>query len=1148
MIQLVNIFVGNELQDFAKSVFLKSMNSSSGIANLNRYCSFMSLFETSEKGSITTTLGQYTVDEDSRYNILIEEDKVKVIENNFYDEKEMKNFWRSYYTNHMTIDLEVETVGVKVVVFLPLYVKGAWDRAKQLAGVLKTIDNQNYSLIFVGISTDLSEVVYQNEDRNFDDLVEEESLIEKEIIKYETDCQKRIKERFIVLQNRTTNGRALDFDFPTLSEIVAEFCLVMTQHGPRLFPDHFSNAYKSGIGVSVLQLDKAYFVSYLIRKAFLHVLDAENVNQKKVQREVVEPIVQSCIRQDIDVYHRFWNQHIKPLLEKGKSHEDIVATITPLLEDHFKELSKKFQEFLDNQSDKSEGLSIPEKQAGLALLLLNDDELLEGNSYNKDSFIVDDAYISPAQMLVEENNKLVTVTTTVDSETNVKNVVVNSGPIRNPIDDNGKVHFQLGKIKEMKEEILQNTNDIRKWEADLKQLESISKIEKESKKRLTNDGYVFGNVKYRLIRKQIENALETTYDASGISPKKNVDLRANFTPVKNQGSLGSCSVFAISSIYEYILKKKEGKNHDLSERFVFWETNLKDGKEDEGTSYSNVIDVISKKGICDETKCPYNEILMKEEPSAEAYEDALKHQIVEAKNVNVKHHDITAALSEGYPVAISLRMYDGFGSGYKGIIKTPVQEDLDNSEEGHHALVLCGYSEEDHIYIVRNSWGSEFGDSGYCYIPFSYIDDPSLNTFSCIITSTNDGEVKSDIDGGTSVKFDLTDESIRRLLLEIKIAEEQKKVEEMEAQRSILQMNYEHLLLSLESQSVRNAISRGADERLQEEIKKLNHEYGSLNESLPGKKRDFKKETMVNTLKISACLLLFLCLAVLFILNEWHFLDLDWIFTGCTIVSIIVLLVYRSYRHHRFVRYSQELEDEKGNVISNIQKREKERETIKLRLHFAGMVIDRVSKLKNALKTKYHATQAYIGNLRVWYDEEKERFNKMQIVKHPPILGILDNDVLDKYFKEKGDDVMKGLLFSDYLMTFEPNEENAKAFKEQIRQDVIDKLQDVVSKFDIADYFIGRHKYEYINAEKIVPSALVEKLDKLSSPFIQKTSTDTGSTQLSKYVFVEQEDENQQNISSLFRDHYREITPTIYTLNTSSKIISIQIIDFEDNE
>jgi C1A family cysteine protease len=45
---------------------------------------------------------------------------------------------------------------------------------------------------------------------------------------------------------------------------------------------------------------------------------------------------------------------------------------------------------------------------------------------------------------------------------------------------------------------------------------------------------------------------------------------------------------------------------------------------------------------------------------------------------------------------------------------------------GGHAILCVGYDEIKQHYIVRNSWGTSWGDKGYCYFPMQYMENPDL--------------------------------------------------------------------------------------------------------------------------------------------------------------------------------------------------------------------------------------------------------------------------------------------------------------------------------------------------------------------------------------------------------------------------------------
>jgi C1A family cysteine protease len=57
--------------------------------------------------------------------------------------------------------------------------------------------------------------------------------------------------------------------------------------------------------------------------------------------------------------------------------------------------------------------------------------------------------------------------------------------------------------------------------------------------------------------------------------------------------------------------------------------------------------------------------------------------------------------------------------------------------EGGHAIACVGYDDFKKVFIIRNSWGTNVGDKGYYYMPYSYLTDPNLcDDFWAITTVT----------------------------------------------------------------------------------------------------------------------------------------------------------------------------------------------------------------------------------------------------------------------------------------------------------------------------------------------------------------------------------------------------------------------------
>jgi C1A family cysteine protease len=46
---------------------------------------------------------------------------------------------------------------------------------------------------------------------------------------------------------------------------------------------------------------------------------------------------------------------------------------------------------------------------------------------------------------------------------------------------------------------------------------------------------------------------------------------------------------------------------------------------------------------------------------------------------------------------------------------------------GGHAVLAVGYSDRDQRFIVRNSWGKDWGRAGYFTMPYAYLANRNLS-------------------------------------------------------------------------------------------------------------------------------------------------------------------------------------------------------------------------------------------------------------------------------------------------------------------------------------------------------------------------------------------------------------------------------------
>lgn len=213
---------------------------------------------------------------------------------------------------------------------------------------------------------------------------------------------------------------------------------------------------------------------------------------------------------------------------------------------------------------------------------------------------------------------------------------------------------------------------------------------------------------------KIDNNIDSS--SSIINNKKITDLRNNFPEVYDQGKIGSCTANALCSIFEYDSKYKfRGSRLFLyyNERLLINETD-----KDEGAYLIDGITSLQTHGICDEKYWEYIIENIYTKPTNEAYINAKNNFIIEAFTISNNIESIKEWLDKNEPIATGIPIYSNFISSKTGIIENPNKSD---KLLGGHAVIICGYNDFDERFIMRNSWGTHWGDNGYFYLSYSYI-------------------------------------------------------------------------------------------------------------------------------------------------------------------------------------------------------------------------------------------------------------------------------------------------------------------------------------------------------------------------------------------------------------------------------------------
>lgn len=217
-----------------------------------------------------------------------------------------------------------------------------------------------------------------------------------------------------------------------------------------------------------------------------------------------------------------------------------------------------------------------------------------------------------------------------------------------------------------------------------------------------------------------------------------VDLRAYCSPVEDQGNLGSCTGQAIAGAIE-LLNKRNRKPTDVSRLFIYYYERLILGtvNYDSGAYIRDGIKATNKYGASLESYWPYTISKYRQEPITEAKNDALTRKVTRYESIS-NFNGCIDALSNGYPIIMGFYVYSSFMAAK--VAKTGVMPYPNTKREqllGGHAVLLVGYDKTRKVFIARNSWGTNWGDRGYFYMPFDVVTNTSMSSDYWIIKSVN---------------------------------------------------------------------------------------------------------------------------------------------------------------------------------------------------------------------------------------------------------------------------------------------------------------------------------------------------------------------------------------------------------------------------
>lgn len=213
------------------------------------------------------------------------------------------------------------------------------------------------------------------------------------------------------------------------------------------------------------------------------------------------------------------------------------------------------------------------------------------------------------------------------------------------------------------------------------------------------------------------------------------DLREDWWKINDQLSTGSCVGWATADSilrWHFVKLGRINENTMLSSRFIWMaakETDaLKDTPtsfiEEAGTSLKAALDVARKLGCVTDDILPFSSRYPYTGTENSFFARATRLKINNYHNLGVNPHDWRSWIYQNGPILAHISVDEAFqnASHTQGRLTQH-----DPSSQSGHAVAIVGYTSEG--FIIRNSWGTDWGDRGFALATHAYAESAIKETY-----------------------------------------------------------------------------------------------------------------------------------------------------------------------------------------------------------------------------------------------------------------------------------------------------------------------------------------------------------------------------------------------------------------------------------
>jgi len=212
-----------------------------------------------------------------------------------------------------------------------------------------------------------------------------------------------------------------------------------------------------------------------------------------------------------------------------------------------------------------------------------------------------------------------------------------------------------------------------------------------------------------------------------ITAPAEIDYTVRMSPVRDQGEEGTCVAFAaVVGVKEYQEHEEHRRLIPLSPRYLYHLCKEADGiPQGEGTYPRVAMKILAERGVCREDCWPYRPY-QTDDSCPEADDQARRYRVRTYGRLSGTGQ-METSLSLNGPFLAGVEVFPAWFSAPSGRIPEPAEGE---ESLGGHAVCVVGYSRRGDYFKFKNSWGPGWGDNGYGYITYSYLDRYCLDAWT----------------------------------------------------------------------------------------------------------------------------------------------------------------------------------------------------------------------------------------------------------------------------------------------------------------------------------------------------------------------------------------------------------------------------------